>query len=322
MSPATTTAETTTTVETTTTAAPDEGAVWIVSLLDRIPDTETSGHEVTLVNLARAADAAGIEPAVEGAPAVEVTAFFADLPADTRLPSLFFRSVTRPDEFRAQLGVDLAAVSSAVEAGTLPAQFLVLEGDFDAAAIDAAARADPVWSDLLAIGEHAGVPYFTWGEDFKTWLERVTTAHPYGRGGRLALDGGYLYLAPWTAGIEALIDAGVGTVPTLADRAPLRQAAEILQREHVYSAVLTDAPLTEGSDASGLALGLGGGRDEAGAFWVVVAIHDTAAGAEESAASFRSIITEGASLGSGEPWQERVASFEVSVAGEAMVAVV
>ncbi|HSQ36470.1 MAG TPA: hypothetical protein VLS92_01105 [Acidimicrobiia bacterium] len=129
-------------------------------------------------------------------------------------------------------------------------------------------------------------------------------------------------MAPWTAGIEALIGAGAGTVPTLADRAPLRQAAEILQREQVYSAVLTDSSLVEGSDASGLALGLGGGRNEAGAFWVVVAIHDTAAGAQESAASFRSIITDGTSLGSGQPWQERVASFEVSAAGEAMVAVV
>lgn len=293
-----------------------------MSLLDRIPDTENSGQEVTLANLAGAAEAAGIELATAGAPAVEVASFFAGLPTDIALPQWFFRIITRADELRAQLGVDLAAIYGAAEAGAMPAQFLVPEGDFDAAAIDAAVHADPVWSDLLATGEHAEVSYFTWGEDFEIQIDRVTTAHPYGRGGRLALDGGYLCLAPWTAGIEALIDAGAGTVPTLADRAPLRQAAEILQREQVYSAVLTDTPLDEGSPASGLALGVGGGRDETGAFWVVAAVHDTAAGAEESAASFRSIITEGTSLGSGEPWQERVASFEVGVEGKAMVAVV
>ncbi|HSQ36469.1 MAG TPA: hypothetical protein VLS92_01100 [Acidimicrobiia bacterium] len=162
------TGSTTATAETTTTAASDDGAIWIVSLLDRIPDTETSGHEVTPANLAGAAEASGIELAAAGAPAAEVTSFFAGLPTDTALPQWFLRSITRADELRAQLGVDLAAISAAVEAGTLPAQFLVLAGDFDATAIDAASRADPVWSDLLATAEHAGVPYFSWGRDFKT----------------------------------------------------------------------------------------------------------------------------------------------------------
>ena len=302
----------------------DEGtgdAGWIVGLLARIPDTEASGHEVEMVDLAFAAAAAGIEVPPVGAPADDVAGFLFGLPRDALLPDLLRQAATAVDEVRAELGIDPTAIGAALVAGTPPEQFVVLRGTFDTAAVESAVSSEPVWSGLLAIAEHAGVSYYTWGDDLTVDVERVTAARPLGQGGRLALDDGYLYWVPWTAGIEALIDAGAGTVPTLADRPLLVQAAEILQREQVYSAILTDAPLIEGRAVSGLVLGVGGGRDDAGAFWVVVAIHDTAAAAEESAAAFRSVIAEG-SVVTNQPWSERVTSFEVTVEGEAMVAVV
>ena len=294
---------------------------WIVGLLGRIPDIEAAGHEVEMVDLAAAA-AAGVEAPPVGAPADEVAGYLLDLPRDALLPELLRQAATAVDEVRAELGIDPATVQAAVTAGSPPEQLVVLKGSFDAAAVEAAVGSEPVWSPLLATAEHAGVSYYTWGEDFASVPERVTAARPLGQGGRLALDDGYLYWVPWTAGLESLIDAGAGTVPTLAERPLMAQAAEILQRERVYSAILTDRPLVDGPDVSGLVLGVGGGRDDAGAFWVVVAIHDTPAAAEESAAAFRSVITEGSSFATNQPWSERVASFEVTVEGEAMVAVV
>jgi hypothetical protein len=333
-------AVTTTSAATTTTVAGSSGEDgtenpgWIISLLGRIPDTEASGHYVELVDLAAAAQAAGVEIPPPGAQASEVTNSLLALPQDALVPELLQRAATSVDDIRAELGIDPVTIQRAVTAGESPEQYLVLQGDFDEGAIDSAVRSEPVWSDLLATAEHSGVSYYTWGEDFTSMLDRVTTARPLGRGGRLALDGGYLYWVPWTAGVEALIDAGAGSAPSLTDRPLMRQAAELLEGEHVYSALLTDVPLIAeplgaqpGEGVAGylapyLVLGLGGGRDDQGAFWVVVAIHDSAAAAEQSAAGFRVGIEQGTAVGlGGAPWSERVTEAAVTVEGEAMVAV-
>ena len=143
---------------------------------------------------------------------------------------------------------------------------------------------------------------------------------PLGRGGRLALDGRFLYWVPWTAGMEALIDAGAGAVATLGDDPAFSRAARALENAGVYSAILTDTPLLE-APVSGRALGIGGGRDQDGAFWVVAAVHDGAAAAEQAAAAFRSVLTAGSTLAHGQPWSERVSSFTVTVEGDMLLAV-
>ena len=152
-----------------------------------------------------------------------------------------------------------------------------------------------MWSDLRTTAEYRDVTYYAWGADFAIDLGRVTPVRPLGRGGRLALDGRFLYWVPWTAGMEALIDAGAGAVPTLGDDPAFSRAARALENAGVYSAILTDTPLLE-APVSGRALGIGGGRDQDGAFWVVAAVHDGAAAAEQAAAAFRSILTEGTTL--------------------------
>jgi hypothetical protein len=333
-------AVTTTAVEptTTSTGATDDGEAteggWIVGLLDRIPDTGTTGRYVELLNLAAAAEAAGVQIPPAGAEASEARDYLLALPGDVVAPELLQRAAASTDAIRAELGIDPVTIRQAVTAGEPPERYLVLQGDFDGSAIDAAVRSEPVWSDLLTTAEHAGVPYYTWGEDFASMLDRVTAARPLGRGNRLALDGGYLYWVPWTAGVEALIDAGSGVAPGLADRPLLRQAAGLLEGERVYSAILTDTPLLaeplgakpgEGVDgylAPYRVLGLGGGSGEAGPFWVVVAIHDSPAAAEQSAAGFRTGIEQGTAIAlGGAPWSERVTALEVTVEGAAMVAV-
>lgn len=325
----TTTAVTSTTAMTTTsTSVPaDASAGWIVTLLSRIPATEEAGHEVGLANLEAAARAAGVMAPDSGAPAGEITDYLLALPDDLWLPELLQRAATSPDQVRAELGIDPAMVEATVTAGFPPERFVVLQGAFSVAAIDVAVGTDPVWSDLLRAADHAGVPYYAWGEDFAVDLTRVTAARPVGLSGRLGLDDGFLYWVPWTAGIEGLIDAGAGTVPTLADSALLRQAAEALEARGVHSALLTDVPLLADPSGSGalapyLVLGLGGGQDEAGVFWVVVTVHGTAAAAEQSAAGLRTALTESGVSATGTPWSEMVTAVDIATKETTLVAVI
>ena len=101
------------------------------------------------------------------------------------------------------------------------------------------------------------MPYYAWGDDFEIDLSRVTPVRPLGRGGRLAVDDGFLYWVPWTAGMEGLIDAGAGRTATLADDPPFARVAGALEAAGVYSAVLTDRGLDDTTSA--LAVGAGGG---------------------------------------------------------------
>ena len=292
-----------------------------MGLLDRVPDAGASG-DLMVVDLAAAAAAGGVAVPAPGASADEIADYLAGLPRDALVPSVVRDPFPDFDALTRELGIDPALVTAAIEAGTPPETYQVLAGDFDPAAVDAAVRSDSVWADLLTTAEHGGVPYYAWGNDFETDYSRVTPVRPLGRGGRLAVDDGWLYWVPWTTGMEGLIDAGAGRVASRADDPLFARGAAALEEAGVYSAILSDVPLIDDGTGSGLFLGLGGGRDEAGAYWVIVAIHDTAAAAQESADAVRLALTEGTILSSGALWSERVAGFEVTVEGDMLVAVV
>jgi len=301
-------------------AAADGG--WILGLLDRIPATAQDPVDVMVVDLASAAAAAGLAAPGPEASDDLVVNYFLGMPRDALVPELLrdpapdFAALTR------EIGIEPALVTAAITAGTPAGLYQVLQGSFDRAAIDRAVRADSVWSDLLTTAEHAGVTYYSWGDDFQTDLARVTPVRPLGRGGRLALDGEYLHWAPWTAGMVGLIDAGSGAVPTLADDPLLARVARALEQAGVYSAILSVTSLNDlGAPASGRVLGIGGGRDDAGVFWVIAAIHDTAVAAEESAEAVRAVLTEGTIQSTGDPWSQRVSGFEVTVEGDLLLVV-
>jgi len=299
----------------------DEGN-WIVDLLARVPEGAHRAADVTVVDLTAAAAAAGISVPDPGASEDEIVDYLAGLPRDALIPDLLRDPFPDFDALTRELGIDPALVTAAITAGTPPETYQVLQGDFDAAAIDRAVRTDPVWADLLTAAEYEGVPYFAWGDDFAVDVGRVTPARRLGRGGRLAVDDGHLYWAPWTAGMEGLIDAGAGTVPTLADDAALARVAGALAGAGVYSAVLTNRALLQDAAASALALGAGGGGDEAGPFWVIAAVHDGAATAEAAAAEVSRLLAEGGPAATRQPWSERISGFEVTVEDGLMLAIV
>jgi hypothetical protein len=294
---------------------------WIVGLLQRIPAAAPATNEASVVDLSAAAAAAGVTVPPAGAGDDEIGAYLLGLPRDALVPDLLRDPAPRFADLTRELGIDPTQVAAAITAGSPPATYQVLQGDFDAGAIEAAVRVDPVWSGLLTTAQYRNVTYFAWGADLESDLDRVTPVRPLGRGGRLALDGRFLYWVPWTAGVTALIDAGAGAATTLGDDPLFSRAARALENAGVYSAILTDTPLLDDGPVSGRVLGVGGGRDEDGAFWVVAAVHDGAAAAEEAAAAFRSVLTEGTTLGTRQPWSERVSSFEVTVEGDMVLAV-
>lgn len=299
-------------------------ADWIVGLLARMPDTTTSAGYVTVIDLTATAAAAGISIPGPGASEDEMADYLFGLPRDALLPDLLRNSLRFGEvgALTAELGVDPVTVNKAILAGYPPEVYEVLVGSFDAAAIDRVVRAEPVWSDLLTTAEHRGVTYYSWGDDLQSNRDRVTAVRPLGRGGRLGLDDDYLYWAPWTAGIEGLIDAGSGAVPTLADDVALVRVARALADAGVYSAVLTDLPLLQDAAVSALALGAGGGHDEAGPFWVIAALHDGPAAAEAAAAEVERLLVEGETAATRQAWSERISGFEFTVDSGLMVAVV
>lgn len=293
---------------------------WITGLLDRVPDTGASG-DLMVVDLAGAAAAGGVAVPTPGASAGEIADYLLGLPRDTLVPDLLQDPFPDFDALTRELGIDAALVTAAIMASNPPETYQVLAGDFDPAAVDTAVRSDSVWGDLLTTAEHQGVAYYAWGEDFESDLRRVTAVRPQGRGGRLALDDGWLYWVPWTAGIEGLIDAGAGRVATLADDPAFARAAAALQAAGVYAAVLTGRPLLDAA-VSALVLGAGGGRDEAGAFWTIAAVHRSAAEAEAAAAEVGRVLAEGSTSATRQPWSERVSDVQVTLDDALMVVTV
>ena len=293
---------------------------WIVGLLDRIPAAGGSAEFLMVVDMAGAAAAGGVAVPAPGAPADEIADFLFALPRDTLVPDLLQDPFPDFDALTRELGIDAALVTAAIMASNPPETYQVLAGDFDPAAVDTAVRSDSVWGDLLTTAEHQGVAYYAWGEDFESDLRRVTAVRPQGRGGRLALDDGWLYWVPWTAGIEGLIDAGAGRTASLADDPGFARVAAALEAAGVYSAVLTDRGLDE--TASALAIGAGGGGDEAGAFWVIAAVHNSAAEAEAAAAEVERVLADGSTSATRQPWSERVSDVQVTLDDALMVVTV
>lgn len=294
---------------------------WIAGLLDRVPGAGSSGEFLMVVDLVGAAAIGGVAIPAPGAPADEVAGFFAGLPRDALVPDLLRDPFPDFDALARELGLDPALVTAAISAGNPPETYQVLAGDFDPAAVDAAVHSDSVWADLLTTAEHEGVPYYTWGDDFAIDLSRVTAVRRLGRGGRLGIDDGFLYWVPWTAGMEGLIDAGAGRTATLADDPALARVAGALEEAGVYSAVLTNRPMLDDT-ASARALGAGGGGDEAGAFWVIAAVHNSPAEAEAAAAEVERILTEGSTAATRQPWAERVSGLQVTLDEALMVVTV
>jgi hypothetical protein len=129
--------------------------------------------------------------------------------------------------WRQEFGVDVTLFDQAISFGEPPNTVTIIRGRFDAAQVDAALRADEIWSDLLRTDTHLGVSYYVWGSgQFTPDLPRRTELRPLGEGGALAVVDGRLIRARSVADLRAVLDVLRGDAPGLSDTSGVTAAAD------------------------------------------------------------------------------------------------
>lgn len=323
-------------------AFPDRGAVRQAAespferLLSFLPDLEGYAREVHLTDVALAANRAGVQPPSLEADKDTVLAYVKAL-SDTGLASPPFisgmdgyaRLVTDRPKY---LGFGVGNITQMAQAGPPPGTTEVLLGAFNPDTTDAA---------LTACGEcaphtretHEGVPFYSWGGDYEANLREDLKPPAFdslGRGGRIAVQPGYVLRTLGTPEMRSAIEAGQEKQPSLANFPTYRPLASAMSELGAHSVFLSNetasqtgggraamASVTgEGEDPIRLALdpayllrpylvvGLGAGIDEAGRYMALGMVHLTEQAAAENAEILPRRVERTGSLQAGKPWSE------------------
>lgn len=210
-----------------------------LSILDAVP---LDVGAVQLADYRKARALAGVQPPETSAPDEAVDGYAASLGAVGADPR---QAVTYSDPvpvaaWRRELGVDPGRFERAVTFGAPPHQTAIIQGRFDADAIDDAVRSDATWADVLETASHRGVEYYAWPEGVDA--ERVTPLRPVGWGGYLATSDGLLVLARTEASLHQVVDAISDERPAFGDSSLVRTAVALLPPERTISFVGPPTP--------------------------------------------------------------------------------
>lgn len=257
-----------------------------VRLLSRVPDTtNTRFSPVTIVDLERARALFGIDLPAEGADDRETLDYLGELASLAGIvpagPLASFGRSAYPDQMRAELGFDHRSFDRLISAGTGAKEFTIVEGRFDAAAVEAAVTSDPVWGPVHETATYGSTEYHVWGIDFELDLDRFTATRTVGHNRRLTVEPDWLAWVRWTEGIQLAVDTDRRDNHSLADDVELNSLAAVADDLGLYSAVLTAsiAPLVGTLDSQrieGFILSrprsvlIGDGADDEGRFTAVV----------------------------------------------------
>lgn len=216
-------------------------------------------------------------------------------------------------------------------AGATPRQIEVLRGRFDPEAFDCALSTclgECTPPDLQ--DKYQGVTFYSWGEDYEADLTNIFGApalDQLGRGGRIAIQGRYVFRTLGTGEMTSTIDASQRNRSSLADREDYRLLAQGLSELGAYAVFLTDQSQGFEEVLQALCEGLGKtfgerdcvrigdqlqerepmlrryqmlatgvGKDKEGAYTALVLVHADEASARDNAVLLRSRIAEGNSL--------------------------
>lgn len=333
---------------------------WI-DLLGQIPDTTETRHYVVMNDYARVREAFDIKLPKQDASETKLLAYLQQVMREEAEPYPRLRLFPAPifatgpvpspplDGMMEDLGFTIASVDQDVRAGAEPVVFQVLRGRFDEEAVDRAVRNDPAFSDILEEASHLGVDYYVWGEDFAGDPEDASAGRPPGVGHRLAIHGEYVYWAASIDGLEAIIEAGAGQKPSLADDEAYRLLAEGLESLQTYTALFTDdTDRLSLSTVARMKVGLGAppdavetvreqleaqphllryqayatgaGVDLEGEYAAVALVHDDAETAERNAQRLADRINQATDPNSPEPLSELFDAFEISTDGPLVLA--
>ncbi|WP_111768266.1 hypothetical protein [Nakamurella deserti] len=288
---------------------------WTVGgALALLPATALPAGEafVTVGDLVGASGHAGVEHPAGAAGSITVlewasavSAPRADATVAALLPEVAQpASLALADDFRAEVGWNLADVETFAEITAPPDRFSVLTGPIDEADLTAAmgTPVEGVWS----VGPDV---------DGRQDLAGRTVARPLGEGLRTASADGAVAVSRATAPLRQWV-AGGGR--TLAEDPSLAALAAALDEREVYAAVLvpdaTDAVGEHAALAPFGAMAVGLAVEDGVPVLVVAYRYDTAAAAAGDVATLTDLVRNGAAA-DGRPWADRLDVGEVSAEG-------
>ena len=331
-----------------------QGSGTFASLLSLIPDNQKTREIVYINDYARVREQFGIALPADNAGDQELRAYIKEVMGAEigvgRDPwvSGFTAQMVGPVENRKYLAFDVRNVDQSIMAGPRPGILEVVKGRFDPGATDRSLErcSECPPPDRIT---HQEVEFYSWGEDFKGNLSIRLSPPAFdklGRGGRIAVQDSYVYRTVETPGMRSLINTLLGREESLADDSDMILAAGEMDRLGVYSGLLmgggvesmsiasargdrcssTTAPECEelmarlGAGVLGYydVLGAGVGRDEDGAFIVVIFIYGSTRAAADDIQVFEGIL--GALNRVSPEWGSYVPNVEVRSNGRVLVA--
>lgn len=181
-------------------------------------------------------------------------AAFTSAPANGRFivpPRLFDQQWLNVDRAREEIGFDALAIRRELAVDAPPSELRLVDVAVDAATIETAIAADPMWSDLLRTVEHDAGTYVDWTPDGEPERElapdftRITPMRPLGIGGQLAVSGDgdevRVVRTKEAALMEAVLAGDEGA--SAAERGPFAGADEAIEGD-VLQVVGVGAPIS------------------------------------------------------------------------------
>ena len=230
--------------------------------------------------------------------------------AHNNLP-LFGQIKYTDEEWKEVVGFTVSDVTDSIMATDSPAKaYQAVRGNFTGEDIETAAKTGPL-QEFLEIKSCEGYEYYSWGEDMGIHLDWRSNIRRLGRGHRLAYVDGFALWELWDGGIEEMIDAYKGNIPSLADNEDCKLLAVELEKTNTVTAFFSANTLSiaefrerfkenleeiereqpeqihafnsEPLLKPFLSIAAGAGEDENGAYLVIILLNDDARTATENA---------------------------------------
>ncbi|MFC1946381.1 hypothetical protein ACFLXY_00520 [Chloroflexota bacterium] len=243
-----------------------------------------------------------------------------ELIAHNNIP-LFARGAYSDEEWKETVGFTINDVTESIMASAGPPdEYQAIRGNFTAEEIRYAAMNGPL-NEHLEVKQYGEYEYYSWGEDRGIHLEWRSNVRNLGRGHRLAYVDGFALWMLWTDGLEEMIDAYEGTIPSLADNEDYKLLAVELEKMNTDTALFSARPTSisefremfsenldeleqKGNDEQleafenepllkpFLSFATGAGQDERGSYMVIILLNEDEKTAKENASLLERRLNE------------------------------
>ncbi|MFC1946383.1 hypothetical protein ACFLXY_00530 [Chloroflexota bacterium] len=157
---------------------------------------------------------------------------------------LFSNRSYSDEEWKNTLGFTIDNVTATIIASAgPPSEYQAVYGTFTADDIRNAAMNGPL-NEHMEVMSYSGYEYYSWGEDRGVHMDWRSNIRKFGRGHRLAYVDGFALWMIWTEGIEGMIDAYAGNIPSLADREDYKFLAAELKKMGTVTAFFSSDVLS------------------------------------------------------------------------------